>query len=147
MESAVEISSAVLRRVAALVTCPEEQCGLLRGRRARVIQAVPCANVSLTPRDRFEIDPAALIAAHRAARRRGGLSLLGYFHTHPMSDAMPSRADAEGALPDGLLWLIAAPGELRLWRAVAHGAVHGRFDPVPHAIMGGKSPAIRLGTF
>lgn len=145
MDSRIEISSAVLRRVTALVACPEEQCGLLRGRGRRVTQAVACANVSPTPRDRFEIDPVALIAAHRAARRRGGLELLGYFHTHPRSDANPSRADADGALPDGMFWLIAAPGALRLWRAVANGAVQSRFDPVDYAMMIGKRPTIRLG--
>jgi hypothetical protein len=50
---------------------PRECCGLLLGQGARIERAVPAANVHPDPERHFEIDPAALIAAHRAARAAG----------------------------------------------------------------------------
>lgn len=82
---------------------------------------------------RFEIDPAALFAALREARR-GGPKVLGHYHSHPSGIAAPSLADAVAAAPDGAVWLIAARGEITAWRAVSDGAVHGRFDPLTLAI-------------
>ncbi len=89
----------------------------------------PCANVHPAPATHFELDPAALIAAHRAARD-GGPKVIGHYHSHPSGDAMPSIADAAHAAADGAVWLIVAGGEARAWRAARDGAVHGRFDPL-----------------
>ena len=47
---------------------PEEACGLLLGQGSVISQALPVRNVHGDPRSHFELDPAALIAAHRAAR-------------------------------------------------------------------------------
>lgn len=84
----------------------------------------PCRNVAPDPRDSFEIDPAALIAAHRAARS-GGPAPIGHYHSHPRGPAHPSARDAAMAEP-GSYWLIAGEGELRGWRARTDGG----FDPV-----------------
>ena len=46
---------------------PLECCGLLLGQDAAVEIVQPADNVHPTPQSHFEIDPAALIAAHRAA--------------------------------------------------------------------------------
>lgn len=86
-------------------------------------------NVSETPERTFEMDPAALFAALRV-ERAGGARIVGYWHSHPSGEATPSITDARMAAPDGKLWLIAAGGEERLWRAVASGAIHGRFNTV-----------------
>jgi len=94
---------------------------------------VACANVAADPARRFEIDPAALLSAHRAARR-GGPAVVGHYHSHPSGDPTPSPRDAADAAADGSIWLIAGSisghVEVRGWRAVAQGAVHGRFDPI-----------------
>ena len=146
METVPEISSALVARLMRLVSVgAEEKCGLLRGRGQRVLRADPAANVASAPATTFEIDPAALIAAHRAERRRGGLELLGYYHTHPSGDAMPSETDAACAAPDGKLWLIAAQGEALLFRAVHSGAIHGRFDPLEFDLVVGKRAPERVG--
>lgn len=155
METVPEISSALLTNLLRLVGIasfyngvigqPDEKCGLLRGRGHRVLRAVPAANVAADPFTTFEIDPAALIAAHRAGRRRGGLELLGYYHTHPTGNAWPSETDAACAAPDGKLWLIAAPGEALLFRAVDSGAIHGRFDQLCFDLVVGKRPPERVG--
>jgi len=120
------ISTPLLDQIlAAAAASPESEiCGLLLGR-GEVVEAIrPGANVADDPRDSFEIDPAVLIAAHRAARA-GGPALLGHYHSHPRGDAVPSARDAAAAEP-GSYWIIAAAGELGCWRARDGGG----FDPV-----------------
>lgn len=116
-----------------------EVCGLLLGRGWRVEQVVPCANVADDPARRFEIDPAVLIAAYRATRR-GGPAVIGHYHSHPGGDAGPSPRDAADAAPDGSIWIVVASGTMTAWRAVASGALHGRFDPLPLAEPGCAAP-------
>lgn len=106
-----------------------EVCGLLLGQGDRIDRLVACANVAAEPWHRFEIDPAALIAAHRAARG-GGAAVIGHYHSHPTGLAEPSPRDAADAAPDGNIWLIAGGGQVTAWRAVAAGERHGRFDPL-----------------
>lgn len=106
-----------------------EICGLLLGRAGRVERIVPCANVAADPARRFEIDPAALVAAHRAARV-GGPGVIGHYHSHPDGRAEPSPRDAADARADGSVWIIVAADVMTAWRAVADGRLHGRFEPV-----------------
>ena len=124
------ISSELLRQVRAEADASPttEICGLLLGHGGMVEEARACRNVAADARRRFEIDPAALLAAHRAARA-GGPSILGCYHSHPSGRAEPSACDAAAAA-NGWLWLIVARGETRAWRAVENGAWHGRFDEV-----------------
>lgn len=147
MELVPQLSSSLLKRLLRLAGDPVESCGLLRGRGRVVLAAPAAANVAANPHNSFEIDPAALIAAHRAARRAGGLALLGYYHTHPSGVAMPSATDARCAAPDGMIWLIAATNMVRAFRAGASGRLHGRFDPVPIDLVVGKRPPERVGGY
>ena len=119
---AVEISRALLARLreAAADSPHAEICGLLFGACNRIEAAVPAANVAAHPARTFEIDPAALIAAHRA-ERAGGARLIGHYHSHPGGSAHPSATDAAMAEP-GRLWLILGTEEALLWRAEAEGA-------------------------
>ena len=143
-----EISSAALLRVLRSVWIasringeygpPDEKCGILLGRGHRVTRIDHVANVAADPFATFEIDPAALIAAYRNARRKGALEVLGFFHTHPQGPSTPSERDARMAMPDGKLWLIAGREGALLWRAVEDGEVHGRFDPVRFDLRIGK---------
>ncbi|WP_310533986.1 M67 family metallopeptidase [Novosphingobium sp.] len=94
---------------------PREACGLLLGRAGVIERAQPCANVAADPLRHFEIDPAALIAAHRA-ERAGGEALIGYWHSHPEGHPLPSATDCEHASGDGRVWAIAAAGEVTFWR-------------------------------
>lgn len=131
MESAVAISRTLLDAlIAEAAASPDaECCGLLFGTRGRIIDAVSCRNVAADPARRFEIDPAALIAAHRAARD-GGPTIIGHYHSHPGGTARPSVEDAAQSAADGAYWLIIARDQATLWRAVASGREAGRFDPV-----------------
>jgi proteasome lid subunit RPN8/RPN11 len=113
----------------------DEVCGLLFGEPGRVLAVQPCANVSAAPMLRFELDPAALIAAWRGARA-GGPRVIGHYHSHPSGDPCPSATDAAEAAADGAIWIIVGHGEIKAWRAVQHGAVHRRFDPVALVVAG-----------
>lgn len=118
--------AAILR--AASGAHPNEACGLLLGTATHIVAAQPTANVHPEPARHFEIDPAALIAAHKAARA-GGPQLVGYFHSHPNGLARPSATDAAMAAGDGRIWAIAAAGEISLWRDVPSG-----FEALSYAI-------------
>ncbi len=101
-------------RAEARAAHPRECCGVLLGEGARIARAVACTNVAADPLRRFEIDPAALIAAHRAARG-GGEQVLGYYHSHPHGAAEPSATDRAGAARDGRVWAIVAGEAVALW--------------------------------
>lgn len=104
---------------------PHECCGLLLGRDGLIDQVVPAANVHPEPQRHFEIEPAALIAAHRAARQ-GGPDLIGYYHSHPTGAARPSETDRAMAAGDGRIWAIIAGPDIKLWRDDRSG-----FVPLP----------------
>lgn len=110
------------RLIEAAAASPDaEICGLLFGGDGRIDAIRPTANVAADPASGFEVDPVALIAAHRAARR-GGPRPIGHFHSHPRGPASPSPRDLAAA-ENGSLWLIIGHGnaghEARLWRATA----------------------------
>ncbi|MGB7408809.1 MAG: M67 family metallopeptidase [Pontixanthobacter sp.] len=109
-------------------THPNECCGILYGTPDRITAAEPAANVHATPRTHFEIDPAALIAAHRTARD-GGVPIAGYYHSHPTGIAEPSATDAAMAAGDGRIWAIIAQDNIRFWRDTGSG-----FVPLSYAL-------------
>jgi proteasome lid subunit RPN8/RPN11 len=102
---------------------PAECCGLLVGTGETVAEAVRTANVDVNP-NRFEIDAGDHIRARRAARARGR-EVLGFYHSHPHSDATPSPTDlAEAHYPDHLYLIVSLrpePAEVRLHRLEADG--------------------------
>ncbi|MBB6192492.1 proteasome lid subunit RPN8/RPN11 [Sphingobium wenxiniae] len=113
----VSISRELLEQIAHLADCATvEVCGLLLGEEGRIEAIRPAANIAADPSRHFELDPAVLIAAHRAART-GGPRIVGHYHSHPSGVAVPSAIDAASAAPDGSLWLILADGAARLWIA------------------------------
>ena len=114
---------------------PAECCGLLLGRGERIEQAVAATNVAADPLRHFEIDPAALIAAHRAARA-GGPELVGYYHSHPQGHPLPSATDCAHASGDGRVWAIVAGGEVGFWRDGNNGA-GGGFEPLFYRVVDG----------
>lgn len=104
---------------AAAAAHPHEACGLLLGQARHIQTAQPTTNIHPDPAHHFEIDPTALIAAHKAAREvaaSGGPQVLGYYHSHPNGVARPSATDAAMASGDGRVWAIAAAGVVTLWR-------------------------------
>jgi len=117
------ISRAALAQIleAAAASPDREICGLLLGSGHAVDEVLPCANVAPDPRESFEIDPAALIGAWRAARS-GGTAPIGHYHSHPDGSTRPSPRDAALAEP-GSYWIILGDGNASCWRAEPSGFV------------------------
>ncbi len=129
--SSLEVSHQALEAIVAEAAraVPEEACGLLLGAGGRITEARPASNVALNKARHFEIDPAALIDAHRA-ERGGGPELVGYYHSHPSGPPEPSATDREQAAGDGKVWAIAAQGMVRFWRDDPDG-----FEPLSYMLV------------
>ncbi len=107
---------------------PREACGLLFGTDDAIAAHRPAVNVHPNPATHFEIDPQALIDAHRAMRQ-GGPRLVGYYHSHPVGPPEPSATDRTQAARDSMVWAIAGEGRVELWRAGEHG-----FEALPYRV-------------
>jgi len=78
---------------------PYECCGLLAGRiendvggvKGRVLQRFPLINAAASAVE-FVSEPRSMLAAHKEMRREN-LEILGIYHSHPASPAVPSRTD------------------------------------------------------
>lgn len=82
---------------------PRECCGLLMGSEtAGMVHAAWPARNAAEEDTRFVVNPADHFAAIRAGRERGW-SVLGAYHSHPRSPAIPSTRDLqESCGPDWL---------------------------------------------
>jgi len=129
LEVTSEVIATLLTRAAN--AAPAECCGLLLGRGEWIGSAVAAENIAADPLRHFEIDPAALIAAHRAARA-GGPELIGYYHSHPQGHPLPSATDCAHASGDGRAWAIIAGGEVGFWRDDETG-----FEPLFYRVVDG----------
>jgi [CysO sulfur-carrier protein]-S-L-cysteine hydrolase len=78
---------------------PRECCGVLIGKDGEITHAIRAVNLA-EGTTRFLLDPKAHIEARRTARAQG-LDVVGFYHSHPHSQAYPSPADlAEAAYPE-----------------------------------------------
>lgn len=128
---ATEVSSTVIETLLADAgeAHPLECCGLLFGSGSHVESASGASNVHPEPETHFEIDPQALVDAHRAARQ-GGPKVVGFYHSHPNGFARPSAIDRDLAAPDGMIWAIVAAGRVTFWRSGDAG-----FEALPYVIV------------
>jgi proteasome lid subunit RPN8/RPN11 len=97
---------------------PAECCGLLVGAGESVTESVRTRNLSANP-NRFEIDPADHIRVRRECRARG-VDVLGFYHSHPRSAAVPSASDlVEARYPNHLYLIVSVRSdraEVRVYR-------------------------------
>ena len=109
---------------------PAECCGVLLGDPDAVTHARRARNLA-TDQNRFLIDPQDHFAARREARARG-LDVIGFYHSHPRSAALPSPTDlAEASYPDHLYLIVGLAGEqpdVRLYRLEASGFTEERWE-------------------
>lgn len=105
---------------------PHEACGLLLGQGQGITAIRPAANVHPEPAQFFEIDPQALIDAHRSARS-GGAELIGYYHSHPVGPPEPSATDRAQGTGDDRVWAIIGERTIRFWRDTKDG-----FEPLSY---------------
>jgi proteasome lid subunit RPN8/RPN11 len=135
-QTELEIAAVALAALhaAAAAAHPREACGVLLGEGGRIVAALETANVHPTPETHFEIDPQALIDAHRAARAGGAPQVIGYFHSHPTGAPVPSATDRAMAAGDGRVWAIIAGPQVTFWRD-GDGTGNGDFVALSFAII------------
>ena len=118
-------------------TYPHECCGALLGRDNSVVaRGNPDSNAQRpqrevlalfplinrredSPRNRFSVTPADVLAAEKEAVGKG-MDVIGWYHSHPDHPARPSEYDREHAWPWYSYVIIAvsagAPQEMTSWR-------------------------------
>lgn len=122
-EASVSITSKAMRGIAALAqrAVPEEACGVLVGRdgeHAMIEHAWGLGNQAQRYRHRrFRIAPEQLVE-HAARARALRLDIIGFFHSHPEGDALPSARDVR----EGSGW----PGYVNAIYACKPGPQHPR---------------------
>jgi [CysO sulfur-carrier protein]-S-L-cysteine hydrolase len=83
---------------------PNECCGLLVGRPGHVDEIVCCTNLDSSP-VRYRLDPQQHIDVNKRLRDTGR-SVVGVYHSHPRSAAVPSARDiAEAHYPE-FVWIV-----------------------------------------
>ncbi|MBC9987189.1 M67 family peptidase [Haloferax sp. AS1] len=89
---------------------PAEVCGVLAGDGdARTVTAVhPVSNVAAEPRVAYELDPEETVSILEAVEAAGD-DAVGFYHSHPESDPVPSATDRERASWPGYVYLICSP--------------------------------------
>ena len=122
----VQIRQVVLEELTAHARAesPYECCGLLIGNTSRVESAIRARNLRASP-SRYLIDPKDHLSAIRDTRSTG-YSVVGTYHSHPSSTALPSDRDLREATYTEYLYLIVSPGsgqqptaETRAYRLVS----------------------------
>ena len=96
---------------------PYEACGVLigtiNGNVALVEKALPVTNSKRTRRS-FELDPKEHYKAWNEAEKNGK-EIVGVYHTHPVSSAIPSLWDRETMENAPSVWLIAGADGMRAY--------------------------------
>lgn len=96
---------------------PYEACGVLigtiNGSTALVERALPVTNAKRTRRS-FELDPKEHYDAWNKAEK-DGKEIVGVYHTHPVSSAVPSLWDRETMENAPSVWLIAGADGMRAY--------------------------------
>lgn len=88
----------------ARLEAPNECCGLLVGQPDRVDEIVRCTNLDSSP-VRYRLDPQQHIDANKRLRHTDR-SVVGVYHSHPRSAAVPSPHDIAEAHYPGFAWIV-----------------------------------------
>lgn len=108
---------------------PDEGCGVLVGSAneglIRIDTVLPGRNLRTDrARDRYELDPADILAAERLARAEGR-DVVGFWHSHPDHPARPSAFDTERAWTDYIYVITSTTAtgthDVRGWQLPAEG--------------------------
>jgi proteasome lid subunit RPN8/RPN11 len=83
---------------------PNEACGALGSKDGRVVKHYPTANAAEQPDDFSIIDPRDLLEIFDDIDTYDGEMI--YYHSHPVSEAYPSRRDKDFAKSNRLLYVI-----------------------------------------
>ncbi len=99
---------------------PNECCGLLVGRGEIIERVYRLSNIARDPQTRYFADPRELFLCQKQMRSRRE-KLLGIYHSHPRSRAVPSPTDIEQAFyPEAVYFIVSLSPrpEVRAFRIV-----------------------------
>ncbi|MEZ4666875.1 MAG: M67 family metallopeptidase [Anaerolineae bacterium] len=92
----------------AIQAIPNEICGVLLGLGNEVIEIVPLENTSPTPTNTFRLEEKGLVKTFYDGKRKG-LDIIGFYHSHPNTDPIPSQTDVKQAnYPDAAHLIVGA---------------------------------------
>jgi len=121
VEQTIRIRASVVDEIVAhaRADAPMECCGLLLGSDTRIEGAYRARNALLSP-TRYQVHAEDHFAALRAART-AGLAIVGAYHSHPRSSAVPSPTDLAEALHPDFVWIVVGlrgddPPDVRAYR-------------------------------
>ncbi len=94
---------------------PREACGIIAGQKDRAVEIIPIPNTAAEPLHTYYMDERRLVETLASLSARH-LDLVGFYHSHPHSDPIPSPTDIkQAAYPDTPYLIIGLKGmEARL---------------------------------
>jgi [CysO sulfur-carrier protein]-S-L-cysteine hydrolase len=84
---------------------PNEACGLLASKDGQAVKNYPTANAAERPDDFSEISPEDLLRIYEDIEEYDG-EMSVYYHSHPQSEAYPSKRDIAWAKRNKLYYII-----------------------------------------
>jgi len=92
---------------------PEEACGVLLGINEKsstssstsITSSIAITNIHPNKKIAFQFDPQQWVNAVYSASRQG-LEIVGIYHSHPTSEALPSDHDYQGFIGENTLYAI-----------------------------------------
>lgn len=88
---------------------PKEMCALLVGKRddmnTIITDIILVDNVDKNPQTRFSIASEDLLEGYKLAQSNGE-DIVGIFHSHPKSEAKPSKTDIQYMTANPVVWVI-----------------------------------------
>ena len=96
-------------------TQPNECCGVIIGDGIRVEQTVAIPNVADDPEHHYHMEEKALLEVMFQTQRQN-LEVIGFYHSHPRTEPIPSQTDIHLATYPDMAYIIASlkGGEARL---------------------------------
>ena len=83
---------------------PNESCAILFGKENTILEIFPAKNIEESPVN-FTISNEQLIEAYQTAENKE-LEIIGIFHSHPNSIAVPSETDKKFMQSNPVAWVI-----------------------------------------
>lgn len=125
----------------ARAAAPNEACGVIAGRGARAVEIIPIPNTAADPQRNYRMDERRLVETLAGLEPRG-MELVGFYHSHPNSDPIPSPTDVRQATYPDTPYLIVGlkGGEARL---SAWSMRYGQVTPVTVHVGDEPPPAAR----
>ncbi|MDQ0058431.1 M67 family metallopeptidase [Paenibacillus harenae] len=123
-----------------LGSLPEEACGIVASRTSApgddlsaaspIDTIIPIRNIHSSPRTAFKFDPEQWTSAYYEMQTNRQ-SLVGLFHSHPSTEAIPSSLDQAGFWPaSSISYWIVSLADRSSPRIQPYRRIHGGFEPL-----------------